>query len=129
MKVHFEGLARITAEDKNAGVIMMMVLPKFEERSVRINISDISKATGIARPNLQRSLKWLLEEKYLGVDHEVQGFFYISNRLVYSNIHNSINTAKVVAFPSLKAVGPTRRRMQAVEAMNEMSDEDIADAI
>lgn len=126
MKVHFETLAYIITQDKNAGAVMAMVMPKFEERSLYISPTQIEDATGIKRSNVSRAIRWLVGEGYLVEDPEGTNLYYISNRLVYTNIHDTYNSNKIKTFPSLGVPLTSRRQMREVEAMNKLSDEDVA---
>jgi hypothetical protein len=133
IKVHMEALAYITQQDKNAGIIMMMLLGRMNGDSVYISATNIHESTGIDKGSLRSSLRFLKKNGYIDKDPEIQGFYIISPRLApteerpvftYPRMRN-----RLPAFPRLEGPKVAKRVYTEVERMNKLTDEDIADAI
>jgi hypothetical protein len=127
-----EVLAYITKEDKNAGIIMMMVLGRMNGDSVHINVTNLHAATGIDKAVLRRSIRFLQGGGYIDEDPEMDGFFIISPRMVptkarpvftYPRMKN-----RLPAFPRLEGPKVVKRVYTEIECMNALTEEDIADA-
>jgi hypothetical protein len=128
-----EALALLTKKNSTAGVVMMMLLGRMNGDSVYISITNLHECTGIDKGNLRRAVRFLLSENYIDEDPEMSGFFVINPRLVpteerpvfsYPRMKNRMN-----AFPRLSPPKVTKRVYTEVQRMNEMTDEDIANAV
>jgi hypothetical protein len=133
IKVHMEALAYITQQDKNAGIIMMMLLGRMNGDSVHVSITNLHKSTGIDKGSLRSSLRYLKEGRYLEADPEMDGFYVICPRLCPTSErpvrHNLWKSRRLPSFSPLEGPKAPKRLFTEVERMNTLTDEDIADAV
>lgn len=129
MKVNFKVLVQLSLDNKNASTVMMCLLDKWDGDSLFATGKTISDATGLNRGSASRGLEYLIQYSYITNDYEGENLYYLNARIAhdaqweYKFLNCDLPQTKRIAGPS-----HLRKVMREVEAMNEMSEEDISEA-
>ncbi|GAA0696523.1 hypothetical protein GCM10009104_25680 [Marinobacterium maritimum] len=131
--IDFTALAKLTMDNKHAGIIAMLAIESSDKGIVSITNKALVEATGMDRKSVRVAMDYLQASRALIKDLVVKDIFHINSRLVSTHDPRTLRDADF--FPefsakidSLKCIPkPSRSDMREVERMNKLTDADIAD--
>lgn len=137
-KIHaidFQALAKLTKDNKAAGIIMLLAIQASEEGQVALTNKAIIEATRMDRKNVSVALRHLRDKKCLLQDPVSDKVYHINSCLLRIRGNSSFNDAYYAPEFSAKLERlnyiptPSREDVREVSRMNKVSDEQIAERI
>jgi len=133
--VNCRALAKLTKDNKAAGIIMLLAIEASDEGQVALTNKAIIEATGMDRKNVSVALRHLRNKKFLLQDPVSDKVYHINSCLLRIRSNRSFND--VYYAPEFSAQleqlncipTPSREDVREVSRMNKVSDAELADRL
>jgi len=137
-KIHaidFQALAKLTKDNKAAGIIMLLAIGASEEGQVALTNKAIIEATGMDRKNVSVALRHLRDKKFLLQDPVSDKVYHINSCLL--RVRGNRTFSDTYYAPEFSAQleqldyipTPGREDVREVSRMNKVSDAELADRL
>lgn len=133
--IDFTALAKITMDNKHAGIIAMLAIQSSNTGIVAITNKAVVDATGIDRKSVRVAMDYLQSSRAMIKDPVAKNIYHINSRLVRTHDPRTLRDAEF--FPEFSAKiesfrcipKPSREDLRQVDRMNKLTDESIAESL
>jgi hypothetical protein len=132
-QIEFTAIARLTRDNKSAGVVALLAIDASEYGQVSLTNKSIVEATGMDKKNVSLAIRFLQDRKFLLNDPHADKVYHINNNVL--RLHSTRDhdghifpdfSSKIQRLPSV--ANASRDRLREVKRMNKLSDAQIAEA-
>lgn len=130
--IDFTALAKITHDNKSAGVIALLAIDASSYGQVGLTNKSIVDATGMDKKNVSQALQRLQDSKFLLLDPHAKKVYHINSNVL--RLHSTRDhdghafpefSSQVQRLPSVAKA--SLEQLREVKRMNKLSDAQIAE--